>query len=91
MWLLWYVILVKETITVPNTAGVCAAPDIKNNKVILKSCAPFIDCINEINNRQVHNVEDTDELMPIYNLTEYSYIYSNALGSFWQYCEMNQV
>ena len=41
-------ILVKGTITVPNT-GNAAAPNSRNRKVIFKNCAPFTDCISEIN------------------------------------------
>ena len=34
-------ILVKETITVPNTVAADADADDTNKKVIFKSCAPF--------------------------------------------------
>ena len=44
-------ILVKGTVTVPNTAA--ADANNANNKVIFKNCAPFINCISEINNTQV--------------------------------------
>ena len=40
---------VKGTIEVPNT-GKTVAPNNRNKKVIFKSCAPFINCISEINN-----------------------------------------
>ena len=46
-------ILVKGTITVPNTAAADADVTNANNKVIFKNCAPFINCINEINNVQI--------------------------------------
>ena len=36
-------ILVKRTITVPNT-GTAAVPNNRNKKVIFKNCAPFTDC-----------------------------------------------
>ena len=39
-------ILVKGTITVPNTTKT-AAPNNRNKKVIFRNCAPFTDCINE--------------------------------------------
>ena len=48
---------VKVTIPIPNT-GTAAAPNNRNKKVILKNCAPFTDCINEISNTQVDNAKD---------------------------------
>ena len=43
-------IIVKGTITVPNTAAAAAAVNDSNKKLISKNCAPFTDCITEINN-----------------------------------------
>ena len=40
----------EGTITVPNTASACAAVNNTNKKVIFRSCAPFTNCISEINN-----------------------------------------
>ena len=40
---------VKGTITISNT-GTTAAQGNRNKKVTFKNCAPFIDCISEINN-----------------------------------------
>ena len=45
---------------------------------IFKNCAPFNDCINEINNAQVDNAKDIDVVIPMYKLTEFSYDYSNT-------------
>ena len=53
--------------------------------MILKSCAPFVDCIREINNTQVDNAKDFDVVMPMYNLLEYNNNYSKMSGSLWQY------
>ena len=50
-----------------------------------KNCAPFINCISEINNTQVDNAKDIDIVMPMYNLIEYSDNYAKAFGSLWQY------
>ena len=63
-------VLVKGTITVNNTAA--AGSDANNTieKVILKNCAPFTNCISEINNTQVDNAKDIDIVIPIYNLIE---------------------
>ena len=79
-------ILVKGTITVNNTAAAGADANNTNKKVIFKNCAPFTNCISEINNAQVDNAEDTDIVMPMYDLIEYSENYSKTCGRLWQYC-----
>ena len=43
-------ILVKGTITVPKTTAAGAAVNNTNKEVIFKNCAPFTNCITEINN-----------------------------------------
>ena len=43
-------ILVKGTICGNNTATVGADANNTNRKVIFKNCAPFTNCISEINN-----------------------------------------
>ena len=50
-------ILVKGNITVNNTAADGAAANNTNKKVIFKNCAPFTNCISEINNTQIDNGE----------------------------------
>ena len=60
-------ILVKGTITVNDTAAQGASANNTNKKVIFKNCAPFTDCISEID-----NAKDIDIVMPMYNLIEYS-------------------
>ena len=49
--------LLKETITVvEQVAGAAAIAADKNKKqVMFKNCAPFTDCISELNNTQVDN------------------------------------
>ena len=39
----------KATITVPNTGATAAPVNDTNKKAIFKNCAPFTDCISEIN------------------------------------------
>ena len=78
-------ILVKGTITVPDTLAQVEAVSNTNKKVIFKNCVPFTTCINEINNTQVDNAEDIDIVMLMHNLIEYSNTYSMASGSLWQY------
>ena len=80
-------IIVKGTITVNNTAAADAEVNNTNKKIIFKNCAPFTDCISEINNIQVDNVKDIDIVMPMYNLLEYSDNYVKTSGSLWHYCK----
>ena len=80
-------ILVKGTITVNNTAAAGAAANNTNKKVIFKNCAPFTNCISEINNTQIDIIKDIDIVMPMYNLIEYSDNYAKTTGSLWQYCK----
>ena len=60
-------ILVKGTISVNNIAAQGAAVNNNNNnkKVIFKNCAPFTNCISEINNTQIDNAKDIDIVMPM--------------------------
>ena len=58
-------------VSVNNTAAQGAAAN-NNKKVIFKNCAPFTNCISEINNTQIDNAKDIDIVMPMYNLIEYS-------------------
>ena len=51
--------------------------DGRDKCVAFKNCAPFINCISEINNTQVDNAKD--------NLIEYSDNYARTPGSLWQY------
>ena len=80
-------ILVKETISVNNTAAQGTAANNTNKKVIFKNSAPFSNCISEINNAQIDNAKDIDNVMPMYNLIEYSDNYAKTTGSSWQYCK----
>ena len=38
----------------------------KNKGVIFKNCAPFTDCISEINNTQIDNAKYIGVVMPLY-------------------------
>ena len=80
-------ILVKGTIAVNNTIAADADANNTNKKVIFKNCAPFTNCISEINNTQVDYATDNDIAMPMYNLIEYSDNYSKTSESLWQYCK----
>ena len=76
-------ILVSETIAISNTGAVATPNNSKN--IIIKNCTLYTDCISEINNAQIDNAIDTDVVMPMYNLIEYSNNYSKTSGSLWQY------
>ena len=80
-------ILVNGTIAVNNTAPADANTDNTNKKVIFKNCAPFTNCISEINSTHVDGAKNLDIVMPTYNLIEYSDNYSKTSGSLWQYCK----
>ena len=45
-------VIVKGTITVNNTAAADPDANNTNTKIIFKNCAPFANCISEINNTQ---------------------------------------
>ena len=80
-------ILVKGTITTEGEGADAAArhADERDKGVAFKNCAPFTNCISEVNNTQVDNAKDIDIVMPMYNLTEYSDNYAKTSGSLWQY------
>ena len=79
-------IFVKGAITINNTAANSAVKNNTGKKVTFKNCAPFTNCISEINNTQVNNAKDIDIVMPMYNLVEYSDNYVKTSGSLWQSC-----
>ena len=76
-------ILVKGTITIAGAGDDAAArqADERDNGATFKNCAPFTNCISEINNTQVDNAKDIDIVMPMYNLIEYSDNYAKTAGS----------
>ena len=80
-------ILVKGTITITGAGADAAArqADERDKGVAVKNCAPFTNCISEINNTQVDNAKDIDIVMPMYNLIEYSDNYAKTSRSLWQY------
>ena len=59
--------------------------DERNKRVTFINCAPFTDCISNINNDQVDNVKYIDVVMPMYNLIECSDNYSKKSRTLWQY------
>ena len=67
--------LVKGTITGSNMAAAGQAVNNTSKKVIFKNCAPFTDCITQINNTQLDDAQKIDIVIPMYNLIEYSNAY----------------
>ena len=62
----------KERISVTVTD----AANRRNKKVTFKNNASFRLCVSKINDTLVYNAEDLDVVIPMYNLSEYSEIYS---------------
>ena len=75
-------VLVKGKIAIAGARNDAAArqADERNKGVVFKNCAPFINCISEINNTQIGNAKDIDIVMSMYNLIEYSDNYAKTTG-----------
>ena len=79
-------ILVKGRITITgagDNAGSGQADESKKG-VTFQNCAPFINCISEINDTEIDNAKNIDIIMLMYNLIEYSHNYSKPSESLWQ-------
>ena len=74
-------IVVKGKITVETERN--RAIDGNNRNFILKNNAPFINCMSKINNLSIENAENLDNVMPMYNLIEFSKNYSKTSGALW--------
>ena len=59
--------------------------EIKNRPLAFKNNSPLVSCISKVNGVLIENAEDLDIVMPMYNLLEYSKIYSKTSGSLWNY------
>ena len=73
-------ILVSGTIMVTNTPAASRPVNNNNIEVIFKNCAPFTDCLCEINNTQIDDAKDIHVEMLMYNLIGYSDNYSKTSG-----------
>ena len=49
-------IIARGSITATNTEA-AAAPNNGNKKLTFKSCTPFTNCINEINNKEINHAK----------------------------------
>ena len=79
-------IVVKERISVTVTD----AANRRNKKVTFKNNASFRLCVSKINDTLVYNAEDLDVVIPMYNLSEYSKIYSMTSWSLRNFIEMKE-
>ena len=75
----------SDAYVLKGTISLVAGGANNNKEVIVKTCAPFTNCISKIKNTQVYNTKDIDVVMPMYNLIEYSDYYLKTSGSLWQY------
>ena len=80
-------ILASGTITFTGAGADDASKqlDERNKGETFKNCAPFTDCISEINNTQIDNAKYLDVMMQMYGLIRYSNNYSKTSGRLWQY------
>ena len=60
-------VVVKGDITVTESNNA-----ERNESVVFKNNAPFINCISKINVVQIDNAEALHVVMPMYNVYEYS-------------------
>ena len=73
----------KGTITEAGDNDAANWLDERNKGVVFKDCPPFTKGIGRINVTQIHNAQDIDTVMPMYNLVEYNDNYSKTSGSSW--------
>ena len=52
-------------------------------QVAFKNCAPITRCITKIDGTTIHDPENLDLVMPMFNLLEYSSNYSETTGGLW--------
>ena len=76
-------ILVNGKITVTSQNNVIR--DKKNRSLILKNNAPVFSHITRINGELIEDADNSDTVMPMYNLLEYRKNYIKTIGSFYNY------
>ena len=76
----------KIAITGAGDDAAARQADERDKGVAFKNCAPFINCISEINVTQTDNAKDIDIVMLMYSLIECSNSYAKTSGTLWQYC-----
>ena len=48
--------------------------------IAYENCKPFTKCVTKIHGTTLDDAEDSDLVMPMYNLIEYNSIYSDTAG-----------
>ena len=86
-------VFVKEKITITGAGDDVAArqPDESDKVAAFKNCAPFINCISEINNTQIDDCKDIDIVVPLYNLLVVVIIMQKHQEVYGNITEMNQM
>ena len=56
-------------ITRARDAAAARQADGRDKDVIFENCAPFTKCISKINDAEIDNTQDTDIVIPVFNLT----------------------
>ena len=51
-------IIIKENVSIAPVPPSAVNQNNNNREVVFKNCAPFTDCISEINNTQTDNTKD---------------------------------
>ena len=56
-------------ITRARDAAAASQADGRDKDVIFENCAPFTKCISKINDAEIDKAQDTDIVIPVFNLT----------------------
>ena len=72
----------QANVTATNTAN---NNNVIDGKLVFKKSAPFISCVSKINNVLIHNADDLDVFIPMYNLIEYRKSYLKTTRRLWKY------
>ena len=67
------------------TGNMTATGGNGDTRVGFKQIAPLMKCKTRINDEHVDGAENLDIIMPMYNLIEYHYNYSDNSGTLWQF------
>ena len=83
--------VIKPNLCYYSDAYILVTGDIKvadvaaNTNVAFKNCAAFTRCATHINDEHVETAENSDLIMPMYNLIEYSDNYADSSGTLYQF------
>ena len=79
-------IIVKGTVTVPNTTAAAVAVNNTNKKTSIKKLCPiyWLHNLTKINNTQVDGAPEIDIVMPMYKFIKNSDVHLKISESLWQ-------